>query len=58
MIPKCFFVFCQAVTKICVTLMGFYMKELKINTPLGCAFSTHILLWANSGQNPDRPHGR
>jgi len=42
---------------------GSYMKELKINTPLGCAFSTHLLsklliLWANSGQNPDRPHGR
>jgi len=40
------------------------MKELKINIPLGCAFLTHILLWANYfvvgklWQNPDRPHGR
>ena len=43
----------QARAKDQICLMAVYMKELKINTPLGCAFSTHILsklliLWANS----------
>ena len=30
--------------------MILYMKELKINTPLGCALSTHILLWQILGK--------